>query len=247
MTTHDPSRVRQLVIGSAFRNSTPYLTRYFTQVARLKACLGDRWYVRVVAAEGDSADDTRNQICHVAGVFDIDDCTIVNASHGLRWFGSTEEHDRMAALSKVGNAILDSVSSTDDVLLYVESDLVWTPYAIAALIESLTDALVAPSPNTYDSVSPLVFAGGAFYDIWGFRGKDGQRYSPFPPYHTDLVGRESDLVEVSSAGSCLIMDARVARDPRCRMTDGALVEFCANARLAGYRFAVNPTLRINHP
>lgn len=232
------SALPTLVVGSAFRNSTGYLTRYFTQVANLKEALAGRFDVRVSAVEGDSVDGTREQLCHVAGLFGID-CTVTVAAHGQRWFGSTEEPDRMAALSGVGNAILDSVRDTDDLVWYVESDLLWKAGTIVDLIASF-------GGTDFDSVSPLPFAGDAFYDIWGFRGLDGQRYSPFPPFHRELVDAPG-LVELSSAGSGLLMGGYLARDRHARMTDGCLVEFCTKARALGYRFAVNPALRINHP
>lgn len=239
---------RTLVVGSAFRNSAHYLTRYFTQVAWLKESLSGRFNVRVSAIEGDSADDTRAQLSHVAGLFCID-CAVTTCAHGQRWFGSTEQPDRLTALSQVGNAILDSVRESDDILWYVESDLIWDATTVNTLIKNLAES-VAPSraDAVFDSISPLVFAGAAFYDIWGFRGMDGERYSPFHPYHEDLLGHEEPgLRELTSAGSALLMAGYLARDKHARMTTGALVEFCGNARKYGYRFAVNPQLRINHP
>lgn len=228
-----------VVVGSAFRNATHYIQRYFAQVYQLQMSL---WAtgatIRVHAVEGDSTDDTTSELIRTADAFGID-LTVAHCSHGQPWFGSTEAPARMAALSKVGNAILDGVRESDDVLVYVESDLVWDGETMARLVRQ-------QATSTYDSLSPLVMAGEAFYDIWGFRGLDGQRWSPFYPYHIDTQQR-SPYVEVSSVGSCLVMASYVALDKRARMNDGALVEFCTNARKAGYRFAVNPSLRINHP
>jgi acetyltransferase-like isoleucine patch superfamily enzyme len=108
------------------------------------------------------------------------------------------------ALSFVGNGILELVRETDDVLVYVESDLIWNAGTVLQLIGDLQIPSV-------DVVAPLVFAGESFYDIWGFRGMDGERFSPAAPYHSSLAaGGVETLAEISSAGSCLVMKGAVA-------------------------------------
>jgi hypothetical protein len=221
-----------VVIGSAFRNATPYLIRYLNQVARLKLQLGKAHTVRVIAAEGDSSDSTRAMLESVQGI----DIQIVPCDHGGPVFGSTEHVDRLTALSKIGNAIFNAVRETDDVLVYVESDLVWDSVTVAKLIEH-----TATRPN--DVFAPLVFAGANFYDVWGFRGLDGERFSPFAPYHSSL---SDGFTEVSSVGSCLVMRAEVAR--KCRIKNGyCLVGWCEDARANGYHVVVDPSLRVAHP
>lgn len=239
-----------VIIGSAFRNSVHYLSRYFTQAAMLQQALAPfNNRVRVVAAEGDSTDGTRGTLASVSSAFGVE-CDIVDASHGGRWFGSTEEPERMRVLSHVGNAILNGAAgrmTVDDVLVYVESDLVWDVGIIVHLITDLTVNNFAPH---FHSLSPLVMAGDAFYDIWGFRGLNGERYSPFHPYHhewADALGNGRPYAEVSSVGSCLVMTGRLVRDYRVRMEDGALVQFCERARSLGYRFGASTHLEINHP
>jgi GT2 family glycosyltransferase len=230
-----------IAVGSAFRNATHYLPRYFSQVAALRDLVRGKHNVRVIAVEGDSHDDTANALSRIASTFGID-VEVRQHSHGRPWFGSTESPERMACLSGVGNAILDGVGPLDDVLVYVESDLLWEPFTIATLVEC-----AAVKWRGYDIVAPMPFAGANFYDIWAFRGMDDQRFSPFKPYHASLIDREYFWTEVHSVGSCLVMRSEVARDRDCRMTDGALVEFCARAREAGYRIGVNPTLKVHHP
>jgi hypothetical protein len=91
-----------------------------------------------------------------------------------------------------------------------------------------------------DVVAPLVMAGEAFYDIWGFRWLDGTRWSPFE--HQTLNTRfPTDLIEVGSAGSCLVMRAGVARECRIR-NDYCLVGWCEDARAHGYSICVHPDL-----
>lgn len=242
-------------VASAFRNAPqPQVQRWVNQVHRLHDAMTGHT-VRCVAVEGDSTDDTRFHLfnhldiaSHYQENFKWD---IVTCNHGGPVFGSTESPDRMACLSLVGNAIFDSVRDSDDVLVYVESDLIWTPETIMSLIEHLA--------NT-DVVAPLVFAGDNFYDVYCYRGLDGSRFSPFAPFHESLVytilrletdGTVSEfkppkLFPVSSVGSCLVMHGHVARSARIR-NGQALVGWCEDARSLGYRISVALGLRVEHP
>lgn len=219
-----------IVVGSAFRNSVHYLGRYFAQIDALRKHFDPAHTVRVIAVEGDSKDKTR-KILPRPGV------EVVTAAHGGPVYGSTEHSERMIALSKVGNSIFGAVKDTDDVLVYVESDLLWDPQTINSLIEK-----AITQEGGFDVFAPLIFAGQCFYDVWGFR-KDGARFSPFAPYHSGMNG---SLTEIDSAGSCLVMRSIVARECRIR-NDYCLVGWCEDARAHGYRIAVCSDLRIHHP
>ena len=219
-----------VVVGSAFRNSVHSLRRYFTRIDTLRNHLGPTHNVRVIAAEGDSRDGTRENLQRP-------NVEIVSAAHGGPVYGSTEHTERMVALSKVGNAIFGAVKDTDDVLVYVESDLLWNPETICHLIDRAINR-----EEGFDVFAPLVFAGQHFYDIWAFR-KYGVRFSPFAPFHAGMNGR---LTEIDSAGSCLVMRSIVARECRIR-NDYCLVGWCEDARAHGYRIAVCSDLRIHHP
>lgn len=238
----------RFVVLSAFRNSAGgQITRWMDQIVNLRRELRQSHfcYLRAVAVEGDSKDATLVQLkslaVKMAGLFEID---VVMCNHGGPVFGSTEDHARMAALSKVSNAMLDSVRGNDDIVIYVESDLIWEGSTISALIDHV---LAGHS----DVVAPLVFAGDNFYDVYAYRGLDGSRFSPFAPYHSSLRSNPlssslTGLVEVSSVGSCLVMRGGTAR--RVRIVNGdALVGWCGEARRLGYRISVAPELRIRHP
>ena len=244
----------KVVVGSAFRNSgratqqadgSTQASRAVERVRKLGHAIG-RQNVRMVAAEGDSTDDTIDQLRAAADRYDVD-LTIVDVSHGGPMYGSTEQPERMRLLSGVGNGIMRSVRDDDQLLLYVESDLIWTP----SVVRDLAD-IVLPSMLDGDEAkvhgmrigAPIIMAGPHFYDVWGFRGLDGQRWGPCAPYHRERnpVG----LTEVSSAGSCLLMPARAAMDAP-PMTDGALVEWCTGARSIGYHIMVHPFATVRHP
>jgi hypothetical protein len=230
----------RVVIGSAFRNSAGYhLQRYFVQVNSLHEQLVAAGHsLRVVAVEGDSSDDTRFQIMRWAEHLNLS-LHLETRNHGQRVFGSTEEPERMAALSYVGNGILESVREDDDVLVYVESDLVWRAEVIRSLVNKLGAGV--------DVISPLVFAGEAFYDIWAFRKggfEDQYRFGPFHPFHPKL--RFDHPTPMHSTGSCLVMKAEVAR--KCRIINNeALVGFCKDVYDKGFFLWADARERIQHP
>jgi hypothetical protein len=166
----------------------------------------------------------------------------------------------------VGNAILDAVLLKDDVLVYIESDLLWDGETIRRLIDRLLDLSTHDIDYAWgaenqppegdlrfdtfvagrwvpklkvDVWAPVVMAGDIFYDCYVFRNLDGSRiYHPFP---------YTRPTELGSAGSCLVMSASIARDTRVRMSTGALVEWCEKARAVGYRIAVDPSCVVHHP
>lgn len=225
-----------IVLGSAFRDSAGrQVHRWVEQVSLLHHHLESRGDAfRAIAVEGDSVDNTRDQLMRgaLAHQFDLD---LRTCNVGGRRYFSTEEPERMVVLSKVCAAIMDGVASSDDVLVYVESDLIWTPRTITHLIDVVAQ-------DRCDILSPLVFAGHNFYDVWAYR-KDGDRFAPFPPYHARL--KPVGLTEVDSVGSCLVMKGGVARTVRAEREHW--IEWCLNARKADYRICVDAEARIEHP
>jgi hypothetical protein len=229
-------------VVSAFRNMSGRIPKYYQQVHALRVAFENRVEVGVVACTGDNTDGTREDLLWAQGNWALP-TTIVDYSHGGPAWGSTEEGERLAKLSGVLNAALDGVAADTDYVLYVESDLLWDPYQAHDLV-----AEVVRDPVTFQVVAPLVYAGADFYDVWGHRGTDGERFAPFPPYHESLTGLldEECVVEVSSVGSCLAMAGVVARTVRVD-NGNALVGWCQAARDAGYRIGVAPHLRVDHP
>lgn len=228
----------QIAVGSAFRNSSgAQIQRWLRQVSALRGYLYENTIgyalVRAIAVEGDSADRTRDELMHGSLAYNLD-IDLRTCSHGGPVYGSTENPERLVALSRVGNAILEDVRQDDDYLLYVESDLIWSPKVIASLLSLVIR-------GECDIACPLVMAGDKFYDIFLYR-RNGVRFSPFHPYHPDLNGMP---LLIDSAGSCLMMHAKVART--CRMTDNALLDFCQDARSKGYSIKVDPSVRVEHP
>lgn len=229
----------RVVIGSAFRNSTSYLDRYFIQLRALQKALVQRGdSLRLIAAEGDSLDNTHTALLSLSRHLNLP-LQFVDCTHGGPHFGSTEAPERMVALSKVGNAIFGGVNDTDDVLVYVESDLTWEAEAVTTLID---DAWRWEAG--YDVFAPMVMAGEHFYDIWGFRKIGGVRFSPWEHQQFNGNGDQSYFYPLDSAGSCLVMRAAVAR--KCRiLNDYCLVGWCADAKQKGFHIAMDRRAQVN--
>ena len=225
----------RLTVASAWRNSAGNVRLYMQRINALREAM--RVPIRVVAGEGDSRDETRAVLAREARNLGIQ-LEVVDCTHGQREFGSTEEPERMRALSLVCNRIFGAASAEDDVFLYVESDLRWDAATLKYLVE---EALMS---ERFHIVAPMVMAGEAFYDIWGFRAwseKEGKvtRFGPHRPFHPSL-GRDNPT-EVRSAGSCQAMQGAVAVQVRVR-DDNAFVGWCEDARQQGFRIGVRSDL-----
>lgn len=190
-----------ITVGSIFRNSTGYHDRYFDQIAKLEAAIGEP--VRLVIAEGDSDDGSYPDLYQ--RTIDREWDRLLKVDHGGRHFGSVDHPQRWAQVALVCNAVMVAAEpSLDGPMIYVESDLIWEP---ATMIQLLEDLAVVPA------AAPLSMTGGRFYDIWGHRGMDGQPFNTIPPYHPSL-DTDAPLVQIGSAGSCVVMREEVARVAR---------------------------------
>lgn len=227
-----------IVVGSAFRAPSPgHADRYFHQIACLVKHAGSGHNIRAEVVWGDSPQKTLNTLETFARRWEVK-ATFTEFNHGQPWFGSTESPVRMRHLSDVGNKILEQVKPTDDIMVYVESDLVWDPHTIGTLIDTVHENRAG-----FDVIAPMIFAGRAFYDIWAFR-KGGERFGPFPPYHHMIPS--TGFTSVDSAGSCLVMRGEVARNARMR-NGGALVDWCADAIGQNFKIGVALEQKVYHP
>lgn len=229
-----------IVVVSAFRNATHLIPRYMRQVRALAAHAGAGNNVRVVAVEGDSTDATRDML--MSELSTIHESELLVHEHGLRVFGSTEDSDRLEALQGVMMAGMASVRTSDDVVLYVECDIIWSPHVVGSLIDRVYYR-DSDTTHPYEILAPLVFAGDLFYDVFAFR-KDAARFSPFPPYHADLS--PTGITEVDSVGSCLVFRAELAATVQPVGALG-LVSWCEGARAVGHRIGVAPEYKVRHP
>jgi hypothetical protein len=219
-----------IVLASIFRDSTSYLDRYFAQVEALREHLD----VRLALCEGDSLDDTYRQLKRQASKDDL----VMWRDHGGPKFGSVDHVQRWAQIAWVCNELLRAIrhSFPGLPLVYVESDLIWEPETPLTLLADLEHV---------PAVAPMSMHQGRFYDLWGHRGLDGVRFRPHPPYHDDLAHAEG-LVEISSAGSCVVMRPEVAAVAEFGDND-CIVGLGRSIRHNGGGLYLDPRVAVHHP
>lgn len=214
----------RIALGSIFRDSRGYLDRYFAQASGLRELLQTRdpeSELRLVLVEGDSRDGTLEAI-EKRAARDGFDLRLRKVDHGGPRWGSIDKPERWRALALCCNAVLEQIDERDEALIYVESDLAWQPETMVALIGRLSE---------YPAVAPMCFTGpqglagprGFFYDIWGHI-KDGVNFTSHPPFHPSLQSANGRLVEIDSAGSCVVTGPAILSDVRTgliRFNDGA--------------------------
>jgi hypothetical protein len=210
----------KLTVASMFRNSTPYLGRYFSQIEGLRLLGHD---IHLIVAEGDSTDDTYASLDERLRPSD----KLLKVDHGGRHYGSIDHPARWADIAKVATAITAEFSHLSDAFIWVESDLVWNFSAMSQLLADL---------ETVPAVAPMVMAGDStrFYDTYGFR-KNGQRFLPTPPYHPELDGQ---LTRIDSCGSCFVLSPPAFR--HLDTWDGIWPFRCSD-------LWIDPNVAIRHP
>jgi hypothetical protein len=228
----------RVALASIFQDSTPYLKRYYDQVAALSAELYRRPSdtLRCIWVEGDSVDGTyewlRAEQANYTAVsrFGIEmDVMLSQHNHGGPKYGSVDDINRWRQLAPVLNATLDNLQPDDDAVIYVESDLIWDAETMIRLLNRL---------GQYPAVGGLIYhAAGFFYDTYAYR-QNGQRFG------ADFLPVDSEPFRVDSIGSCIVMRGEVAR--ACRFgADTCLIGESLKAH--GYELWVDPTCRIVHP
>lgn len=221
-----------ITVGSIFRDSIEYHDRYFDQIDKLEAAIGEP--VQLCIAEGDSTDGSYSDLA--SRIVDRPWDKLLKVDHGGQHYGSVDHPQRWAQVALVCNAVMDA-ANLDGPMIYVESDLIWEP---ATMIQLLEDLSIVPA------VAPMSMKDGRFYDTWGHRGLDGERFYGQPPYHRCM---ESDrpLVAIGSAGSCVVMREEVARvarfgDNDCIVGLGRDIRFKAEASLW-----LDRRVKVEHP
>ena len=237
-----------IALCSCFQNSETkrHLSRFFSQVAQLvgwAGAAGDT--LRVICSEGDSTDTTRERLTYFANVLrDTVSIEIVNGGTGsLKEYGHVVSPSRFQQFAYASNAALEAVRPDDDVVIVVESDLIWSPATLhelaVAVQHSSHDFLVAPIP-----LAKVRGGGWRLYDTWAFRlpGQKAFRLPSRGPWPWD--GERS--VVMDSVGSCLVMPADFARTFRMS-DDEAVVGFCRQVREAGCSVIADGAFTVEHP
>lgn len=237
-----------IALLSCFQNSASrgHLPRFFTQCAQLSGYLaGHESHLRLVMSEGDSTDGTRADLATYAQAAPFG-VTLVNGETGSkRQHGSVVTPERFKQFAYASNKALEQVDADDDIVIVVESDILWTPKVLRDLAVKAYELEVDGKPTI---VAPIPYAhvatGKRFYDTWAFRlpGQPAFSISPRGPFPW-AKGRS---VVMDSVGTCLVMPGWVAQSHRMTDTE-AVVGFCRAARAMGVDVVADGSLEVEHP
>lgn len=227
------------------RNARAHLDLYFEQLDDLRDELGGDYRMRLIVAEGDSEDGTREALQEYANRYHLD-YTLVDTTHGGKYYRSVEDPDRLRTMSNVMSKALSHVRDDDDIVVWIMVDVRYDASDMAQHIERARGGSISDN-GAYSHrfiLAPLALSndGSYFWDTWAFR-KDGRRFNLHEPYcEFDEVG----LTEIDSAGTCLIMSSDVARGKELYPISNEAVEFCDNAREIGVRVYTCPRWCVYH-
>lgn len=255
----------QVVICSIFRNAEGYVRRYFEQAFGLAAALEARGdTLRFNLAEGDSADRTNELIAeHLQRTRNPEHSRFIKRDHGGLEYGSVVKVARQIQSTWVWNGVWDGLRLDDDVVVYVEGDLMWKPEAIVRLIDQIglkkvfgrglkqADTVIQYSPIydiLTDAVCPMIWINPeheGFYDTWAYRRR-GINFVARSPFHPDLEGHEG-LLELDAAGSCIVMSGDCAWASKFEPPELQIVGMCYDMRQKGFRLWLDPKADVEHP
>lgn len=225
-----------VVLGSMFRDATGYLSTYFEQVEGLRTLLEDRGdRLRVVAVENDSRDDTHEVIDRwLFGHFA--DGVLIRAHDDCPYHPSVDIPERWRHHAWVANHVLEDLTDEDDVIVYVESDLIWDPVEMLALIDHTKD-------NKAWTASVFHRQRGArWYDSWGTT-LDGEPFHGMGPYHA-AWGPET--IRVDTCASVLACPVGLAQVTRFQPED-AFKGWCRDLYAHGTQVWLDTRLAVIHP
>lgn len=190
--------------------------------------------LRWVWVVGDSTDSTLVDLMELAHGYDV---ALRRQDSGIV---GDDGHSRLRRLSYTGNAIFSNMRPGDDYLVVHESDIC-SPYDLIPRLVAHAEAGRCPV-GTW----PVITLPGAkapqLYDIWALR-KDGVRFEAHWPYHNGY--HHAEPFTVDSFGTVWMMAAGDAQ--HIHMTDGAVLDACAQLRALGRELWVDPQLIVEQP
>lgn len=224
-------RIPTVAVCACLRNSAEYLD-YFRAVLSHQIGVGREFNLIFSLVEGDSSDDTAARLQAWAA----EDPRLTLTHRNIEPL--IDFDDRVRKWAELGNLTIAGLEGREyDYMLWCDSDL--------CIPADLVKMLLA---SGQDVVAPAFFLGGMFYDTWGFRGQDGQRFHNHHPIHPSY--RPFELFPINSAGG-VVMFRRAVLDAGIRFRgvyeDGLLVGFCNDARAKGFGVFCDSRISVVHP
>ena len=219
-----------ILFGSIVRNGENYIQRYYDQVSAIK-----NHHVAIALTEGDSTDNTYSCILNKATNSGIA-TNLFKFDHKGNVYGSVDVAERWQNIAKTWNYMLDNIQillDNYDYFCYMEDDLIWDSETIEQLIWDC---------DYFDAVAPMSMLGGIFYDTWGHRAF-GENFTNTYPYHSHF-NKYQKYMPITSAGSCIMMQSKVAKVCRLNPTDAMIGHDIIKNK---FTFVLNKTIAVHHP
>ncbi len=219
-----------VTICSPLRDAGQLLPAYRERIKRL---VWPRRQLRIVAVEGDSSDDTWDQL--QAWAAQDERVTLGKCDLGKPHYGSIVHPERFQVLATVFNAALNLVDlEWSDYVLFLPGDIEYQPELLAQLVVEGLDVL-----------APFSYQSGYFYDIWGFTA-DGRMFGKFTELDAFLHYGDRPIVMDTVGGTVLLSRAVLAAG--CRYTAEEVDRgLCRQARLLGFEISGHPGVQVYHP
>lgn len=219
----------KVAIVSLFRDNAEDVKRLFVERSQWQ---WDQKKLVHICVEGDSADDTHEQLQKVAkGAVPV---IVEKLDQGNPKFGSVIEPSRLQVLARLWNRGLDiAVAEKADYTFLLDSDL-----SVGA------DVLPRLVSTNKDVVAPMMFIESTIYfrDTWGYH-KDGNDFLNKYPYHKSYLSNKP--FEVDGVGCPLMKYQVLASGVRC--DDNEVRGLSTAIKKKGYKIFVNPFCSIYHP
>ena len=202
---------------------------------RVEAMKWPRADVRVCVCEGDSKDDTWEQL----GEWYNDDphrIRLLRYDTGEPRYGQHTSPERFRHLARIWNKALGMADLTwSDYIFMVPFDILWGPDTITELWR-----------NNVPMVCPLTFCRGTFYDTWALVDQKGRKYDAFHQIWAEENLR-GELLEMDLIGGTTLIDANVLQ-AGCRFTEEEVDHGLSRAAKAnGFRLYCDTSCWVEHP
>ncbi len=219
-----------VTICSPLRDAGQILPAYRERIKRL---VWPPHQLRIIAVEGDSNDDTWDQL--QAWAAQDERVTLGKCDLGKPHYGSIVHPERFQVLATVFNAALNLVDlEWSDYVLFLPGDIEYQPELLGQLVSEQLDVL-----------APFSYQSGYFYDIWGFT-RDKRMFEKFTELDAFLHYGDRPIAMDTVGGTVLLSKAVLAAG--CRYTVEEVDRgLCRQARLLGFEIYGHPGVQVYHP
>lgn len=206
--------------------------RFFEQCEKINP---DRYFI----VEGDSADNTFSVLGDFKrklGRVELFKCNVGGK------VASVVDTNRFKNLSKIGNIVLEAaINFPSDLILWIESDFIVPD----GTFERLIDFTKTKEWNNSLGICGVPTSGDYFYDVWGYEGINGEKYSS-----SDLIKftRSSErYTQMRSFGSMVLLNGANLKIINGNFGNGCFPHLCKMGIDNGLELWCDNTAIIHHP